>query len=102
MTKQELVQMEESLLSEYQRKLHDLRKSYVESSSRFKVGDFILSLTGIIRIDTVSYIVGDEVTITYCGLRYRLEGGLLVKDKRGEPVCIEDHDNLVLVDSKLD
>lgn len=102
MTKDELYRKEHLLNEKYLEDLHNLRKSYVEPNARYKVGEFIRGLTGIIKIEDISYqYIDGDIQIIYCGYKYEYRDRVLQQVLKKDQVCIsEDPSNLFLISNK--
>lgn len=55
----------------YDLSIESLHQEYIEANARFKVGDFVRNVTGIIKITSIRYDHYSEGGITYCGLKYK-------------------------------
>lgn len=65
---------------DYHNKVHHLRKEFVKKNAKYKIGDFIQNVTGIIKVETISYeIVKDEIYIAYFGKKYKKRNGVLTR-----------------------
>lgn len=85
MDKKDLKKFEQVLLEDYQTKVHQLRLRYVNENAKFEVGDFIRNVTGIIKVENISYdIIKGDIEIVYNGYRYWPHAGVLkrTKDKK--------------------
>ena len=79
---EEYKKLESEIKNNYEVELHNLRTEYALSNSEFKVGDFIYSVEGIIKIDEVTYeMFANRVEIIYKGLKYKKEKGNLIRTK---------------------
>ena len=47
--------IENEICDSYKLELHKLRTEYVEKNKKFNIGDFVFNVTGIIKVDKVSY-----------------------------------------------
>jgi hypothetical protein len=93
MTNTEYYNQYKELIDEHQFKLHRLRCEYVETNKKFNVGDFIGNVTGIIKVEKISYVMFfNNVEIVYSGYRYKKVNGILsrTKDKK---ICIMKREN---------
>jgi hypothetical protein len=73
------------LEAKYNIALHKLNQSYVEENAEFKKGDFIYNVTGIIKVEKISYdIMFGVPEVIYYGYRYKKHKGeiLRTKDKK--------------------
>ena len=62
--------------------IHKLSQKYVEENAKFKPGQFIYNITGIIKIETIGYSMFDNMPdIKYYGYRYRKLHGKLIRTK---------------------
>jgi len=85
MNKDDLRRFEKIILEDYQTKVHKLRLLYAEENAEFEVGDFIKNVTGIIKVERISYkLFRDSIEIVYKGYRYWPHHGKLkrTKDKK--------------------
>jgi len=76
---------QKNLDDEYMNNVRERRLQYVLNNAKFKVGDFIRNVTGIIKVDRIDYdMMRGEPQIIYYGKRYKkLHGKLLrTKDKK--------------------
>lgn len=81
MTKKELIKKEFEAHAEFEVKLHNLRIEYAIANSKFAIGDFIKTITGIFKLTSISYSMdNDEIKISYCGYKYhKNDDGKLIK-----------------------
>lgn len=85
--------IEESIL-----KLHRLRNDYVEKNRKFNVGDFVFNVTGIIKVEKISYeIFFNNIEIVYSGYRYKKIKGKLSRTKDKKISSIWESYNLKLL-----
>ena len=90
MTQQELQQQEEQLHKYLKENLHALRTQYMEANAEFKVGDFIRSVQGVMKIELVRYkSYQGETWVEYCGYKYRYKDKtkVLSRTKQKEISC---------------
>jgi hypothetical protein len=99
MNKTEFHSEELKLKEQYLEGLHDLRTKYVNSNAKYRVGDFIRCVTGIIKIEDIRYqLMDDDVQIVYCGYKYQYKNKELQKILNKDKVCIsEDPSKLLLI-----
>ena len=106
MTKEELETLEKETHKQFLEILHKLRTEYALKNAKYKVGDFIRSITGIIKIDDIIYQtkidelgIHTDTYIAYCGYKYTYDNHLLYKSSNEkQKVCFVDYDdNLELV-----
>lgn len=106
MTKDKLKKQEKDAHKLFLNTLHNLRNDYAKNNATYKVGDFIRSITGIIKVDEIIYKtqldeLGTHVDtfIAYCGYKYEYKDNLLyIKHKQTKSVCFVDYgDNLELI-----
>jgi len=71
------------LKADFELEKYKLRKKYTSEMARFKVGDFVGNVTGIIKIDNVTCDVHKDGTLSvvYTGLRYKKIKGKLERTK---------------------
>ena len=101
MTKKEYKHREEDIKFMYELNLHKLKQEYVESNKKFKVGDFVGNVTGIIKVEHISYTdFRDDIEITYIGYRYRKENGVLYRTKNKKLHNFWESHNLVKIDGE--
>jgi hypothetical protein len=83
MTSQQYKDLSDEIDRECNARHHHLRQIYVEENAQFKIGDFICNVTGIIKVEKISFKDAWEnvPTITYCGLRYKKVKGELIRTK---------------------
>ena len=99
MTSAELKNKIETIEWEAKNMIHEARKEFVEANKRFDVGDFVFNVTGIIKIDTISYQTFLGVTqVRYVGKRYRKAKGVLIRTKYKYSDSFTDGDNLKKMD----
>ena len=92
MTLEELKQIEDEAYEMLESALHKARTQYVNDNARFKVGDYIKSFTGTIKIDTIKYdIVMGEIFIQYCGYKYLYKDNELVRTKQKNMSCFNEN-----------
>lgn len=94
MTKEEL-QLKEIELQDI---LHQSRLEYVNSSAKYKVGEYISNPESvIIKVDSISYSIYRDITyISYSGYVYKLKKGELVRTKdKHKRTFLENYSNLV-------
>jgi len=51
--------------------IESLHQEFIEENAKFKVGDFVRNVTGIIKIESIRYDQYSDGGITYCGFKYR-------------------------------
>jgi hypothetical protein len=74
--------LEQSLNADYKAKLHKLRLDYVKGLAKFREGEFVCNVTGIIKIEHIAYVmVSSTPTLIYAGYRYKKENGILTRTK---------------------
>lgn len=62
--------------------LHELKMQYVKDNCKFEVGDFVGNVTGIIKVERISYTDDmKDIEITYFGKRYKKVHGKLLRTK---------------------
>lgn len=66
--------------------IHDLCQKYANDNARYSIGDFVYNVTGIIKVDKITYDkVLDNIDIAYIGLRYKRLKGELLRTKDNKP-----------------
>lgn len=64
--------IENEICDSHKLELHKLRTEYVEKNKKFNIGDLVFNVTGIIKVDKISYeIFFDKIEIVYSGYRYK-------------------------------
>jgi hypothetical protein len=82
MTHTELNDEIDLILSEANLNIHTLRTNYAKENAKYKKGDFIKNVTGIIKIDSIGYNTLHNTTdITYTGYPYKMIKGILTRTK---------------------
>jgi len=98
MTQEELNEIERLAYEILEYTLHKARTQYAIDNANFKVGDYIRSVTGIIKVDEIKYQFFKGTThIGYCGYKYWYKDKQLVRTKKLEPICFTDYGNLIIV-----
>lgn len=99
MTAQELKEIERQAYEMLEFTLDIARIQYANDNAKFKVGDYIRCVTGIIRVEEIKYqnFMG-TTNIGYCGYKYWYKDKQLVRTKKQEQVCLTDFENLVKID----
>ena len=78
--------------------LNKLRTEYVEKNKKFNIGDFVFNVTGIIKVDKVSYeIFLGSIEIVYYGYRYKKVKGELSRTKDKKISSMWESHNLKLL-----
>lgn len=99
MTAQELKEIERQAYEMLEFTLDKARTQYANDNAKFKVGDYIRCVTGIIRVEEIKYQNFMGTThIGYCGYKYWYKDKQLVRTKKQEQVCLTDFENLVKID----
>lgn len=83
MTADEYNKRKNAIEVEYLEKLTGLNLDWAHEAKEFEVGDFIQNVTGIIRIERITYEGGEShyPTLVYVGKRYRKLHGKLIPTK---------------------
>lgn len=84
-TQEELNRIEHMIDVEWHHKIHTIRMNYAHTNAKFKVGDFIYNVTGIIKVKEITYKSNKFGTeVYYKGYRYKKNKGILsrTKDKK--------------------
>lgn len=104
MTKDKYMQLLSELDERYRVEKSELDHNYFKSvKKRFKVGDFIENVTGVIKVDGISYTICPityEIELTYIGLRYKKHKGTLTRTKDNRKSYLRDYKQTKKVDSK--
>lgn len=96
MTLEELKNIEKAAYEMLESGLHKARTQYVNDNARFKVGDYVRGITGIIKVESIKYyLFMGETHIEYCGYKYWYKDKQLVRTKNKNIVCIVDYGNLI-------
>ena len=78
--------------------LHKLRTEYIEKNKKFNIGNFVFNVTGIIKVDKVSYeIFFDNIEIVYSGYGYKKMKGELSRTKDKKISSMWESHNLKLL-----
>ena len=78
MTLEEYREKESDYYSDYTTNLYNLRLEYAKSIAKFKVGDFIYNVTGIIKIERIgSQVMFGVPDVLYYGYKYKKAKGVL-------------------------
>ena len=89
---------ENEIYDSYKLELHKLRTKYVEKNKKFNIGDFVFNVTGIIKVDKVSYeIFFDDIKIVYFGYRYKKVKNELSRTKDRKISSMRESHNLKLL-----
>jgi hypothetical protein len=99
MTSQELRLKEKDLKKEYELNLQRIKNEFVQSNKKFNVGDFVGNVTGIIKVNSISYedFMG-TTEIVYIGYRYRKLNGNLIRTKDKKLSKLTESHNLIKID----
>lgn len=89
------------LKDEFNQEVLKLHQEYIERNARFKVGDFVGNIVGILKVvevtgtepSTHSSYEGDAPIIKYFGVRYKKAKGKLLRTKYDTKGTISDHFN---------
>jgi len=92
MTLEELNNIEKEAHETLKSALHKARTQYVLDNAKFKVGDYVRGITGIIKVESIKYdIVLGEIFIQYCGYKYWYKDKELVRTKQKEMSCFNEY-----------
>ena len=81
----------------YNAKIRDLRQKYIIDNAKFKVGDFVGNVTGIIKVEKIhSDLFRGDINIIYSGYRYKKIKGSLYRTKDNK-ISNLNEDNLKLI-----
>jgi hypothetical protein len=84
---------------EYYEKIDNLNKEYIKDNAKFKIGDFIYNVTGIIKVEYIGLgISGNKPCIEYSGYKYRKEKGILYLTKTFNKYMTKLSNSLSLMD----
>jgi hypothetical protein len=101
MTKKEYKDKENDIKFIYELQLHKLKQEYVNSNKKYKVGDFVGNVTGIIKVQFISYTdFMDNIEITYIGYSYRKEKGVLYRTNEKKLYNFWESHNLVKIEGE--
>lgn len=90
MTITQLKERELEIKRIHDRSIESLHQEFIEANAKFKVGDFVRNVTGIIEISSIRYDQYSEGGITYCGFKYRwLDSTSLAPTNRPQ-ACISE------------
>jgi hypothetical protein len=82
MNEEKYRQLESEILEDCQIKLRKLRLKYVEENRLYNIGDYVHNVTGIIKVEKISYsMFFNTVEIDYYGYRYKIVKGELSRTK---------------------
>lgn len=99
---EEYQKSEKEIHDSYKFELHRLRLKYVESNKKFNVGDFVFNVTGIIKVDKISYeMFFNSIEITYSGYRYKKIKNELSRTKDKNISTMMQSHNLKLLNNKF-
>jgi hypothetical protein len=94
MTLEELKNIEKAAYEMLESGLHKARTQYVNDNARFKVGDYVKGITGIIKVESIKYdMYMDKICIQYCGYKYWYKDKEIVRTKQKGMSCLTDYDN---------
>lgn len=95
---EEYKKLESQINAEYILKLHNLRNDYINSNKKYNIGDYVFNVTGIIRVESVSYdLFFDSIEIVYSGYRYKKIKGVLSRTKDNKITSMRESHNLKLI-----
>lgn len=99
MTKEDLHTIEKLAYEILEDTLHSARTKYAIDNAKFQVGDYIRSVTGIIKVEEIKYQFFMGTThIGYCGYKYWYKDKQLVRTKKQQQVCLTDYGNLIKIE----
>lgn len=79
---------------------HFIYQKYVEENARFKIGDIIGNVIGILKVEKISYNVSEQfrnIEIVYQGRRYKKNKGVLSPTKNNAYHEITDYNNVLKI-----
>lgn len=89
------------LTKKYAVNKHKLVTKHVNKEAKFKRGDFIYCVLGVIQVEKISWMkMFDDVTITYEGPKYRRSKGELIRTKSTPRDVFNDNGNLIKLNIK--
>ncbi len=92
------IKLENEINEEYKLKLHKLRKVYVDKNKKYNIGDFVFNVTGIIKVERISYeIFLNSIEIVYHGYRYKKNNNVLSRTKNKKISSMRESHNLKLL-----
>lgn len=86
----EYKKLENEINEEYKLKLHKLRNDYVDKNKKYNIGDYVFNVTGIIKVENVSYKISfNNIEVVYSGHRYKKWNGVLSRtnDNKISSMC---------------
>lgn len=91
----------ENLIEDFTKKKQELQQKYVDSNAKFKVGDFIENVCGIIKVEEIDYTMSFDIPhIVYKGTAFRKEKGKLIKTKQKTKKILNEYGGLKKIDLK--
>lgn len=95
---EEYKKLESQINAEYILKLHNLRNDYINSKKKYNIGDYVFNVTGIIRVESVSYdLFWGSIEIIYSGYRYKKIKGVLSRTRDNKITSMRESHNLKLI-----
>jgi len=95
---EEYKKTENKINEEYKLKLHKLRNEYVNKNKKYSISDFVFNVTGIIKVEKVSYeIFFNNIEIVYSGYRYKKNKKQLLRTKDKKISSMRESNNLKLL-----
>lgn len=103
MTKEELILKEQELYYSYVEDLDNLRMDYAKKNALYKIGDFVRSVTSIIKIECIAYeIYFNEINVQYCGYKYRyLDKNTITKTKTNNSELSYISNNVIKIEDVI-
>jgi hypothetical protein len=96
MTLEELKNIEKAAHEMVESALHKARTQYMNDNAKFKVGDYIKGITGIIKVESIRYYMCmGEIFIQYCGYKYWYKDKEIVRTKQKNMSYLTDYGNLI-------
>jgi hypothetical protein len=93
---EEYRKLENEINEECKLKIHKLRNEYIEKNKKFNIGDFVFNVTGIIKVERVSYKIFCD-GIVYSGYRYKKNNDELSRTKDKKISSMWESNNLKLL-----
>jgi hypothetical protein len=84
---------------EHSDKYQMIRKNYLSANAKFKEGDFIGCVLGIIKVETIQFVfnANEDPGIMYSGKKYRKLQGKLIPTKTNTKGHMFDYSNPKLI-----
>ncbi|MFA5366688.1 MAG: hypothetical protein WC333_02290 [Dehalococcoidia bacterium] len=89
--------------ADYAEKIEIAKRQYIDDNAKFKKGDFVGNVTGIIKVEEI-YCINycSKLQIVYKGIKYHKTKGFLIKNKDSITVdYLESHVKKIVGTKKL-